>query len=110
MLKIGGLYRTRTRGMDENPFNKCQIGYLTHIHITFTEATCKCVVNHSSLWNSYIDESIEALLPFCGVSPCLRDTVFQSVSEKNRLFAYAKTKPQISCAVTAQLISAFVFA
>ena len=26
------------------------------------------------------------------------------------VFAYAKTKPQISCAVTAQLISAFVFA
>ena len=30
--------------------------------------------------------------------------------EKNWLFAYVKTKPQISCAVTAQLISAFVFA
>ena len=29
---------------------------------------------------------------------------------ENRIFAYAKTKPQISCAVTAQLISAFVFA
>ena len=29
--------------------------------------------------------------------------------EKNGFFAYAKTKMQISCAVTAQLISAFVF-
>ena len=29
---------------------------------------------------------------------------------RNRIFAYAKTKTQISCAVTAQLISAFVFA
>ena len=29
---------------------------------------------------------------------------------ENLIFAYAKTKPQISCAVTAQLISAFVFA
>ena len=29
---------------------------------------------------------------------------------ENRIFAYAKTKPQISCMVTAQLISAFVFA
>ena len=29
---------------------------------------------------------------------------------ENQIFAYAKTKPQISCAVTAQLISAFVFA
>ena len=28
----------------------------------------------------------------------------------NLLFVYAKTKAQISCAVTAQLISAFVFA
>ena len=30
--------------------------------------------------------------------------------EKTGFFAYAKTKAQISCAVTAQLISAFVFA
>ena len=30
--------------------------------------------------------------------------------KKTRLFAYAKTKAQISCAVTAQLICAFVFA
>ena len=29
---------------------------------------------------------------------------------KKKIFAYAKTKTQISCAVTAQLISAFVFA
>ena len=29
---------------------------------------------------------------------------------ENRIFAYAKTKTQISCAVTAQLISVFVFA
>ena len=29
---------------------------------------------------------------------------------KKRLFAYAKTKTQISCAVTAQLICAFVIA
>ena len=31
------------------------------------------------------------------------------VMRKIRLSAYAKTKPQISCAVTAQLISVFVF-
>ena len=30
--------------------------------------------------------------------------------EKNRLFAYAKTKTQISFAITAKLISVFVFA
>ena len=31
-------------------------------------------------------------------------------SLETRLFAYVKTKAQVSCAVTAQLISAFVFA
>ena len=29
---------------------------------------------------------------------------------ENQIFAYAKTKAQINCAVTAQLISAFIFA
>ena len=33
-----------------------------------------------------------------------------AASWENKRFAYAKTKTQISCAVTAQLISAFVFA
>ena len=36
--------------------------------------------------------------------------IIWATSWENRLFAYAKTKTQISCAVTAQLISAFVFA
>ena len=31
-------------------------------------------------------------------------------SRENKIFVYVKTKAQISCAVTAQLISAFVFA
>ena len=31
-------------------------------------------------------------------------------TQENRILAYAKTKMQISCAVTAQLISPFVFA
>ena len=35
--------------------------------------------------------------------------LLDSTSYGNLLFAYAKTKAQISCAVTAQLISAFVF-
>ena len=33
-----------------------------------------------------------------------------AASQENRIFAYAKTKAQISFAVTAKLISAFVFA
>ena len=38
-----------------------------------------------------------------------RRVVIWAATWENRIFAYAKTKPQISC-VTAQLISAFVFA
>ena len=42
---------------------------------------------------------------------CLDQGDFDELSNlSNRLFAFAKTKTQISCAVTAQLISAFVFA
>ena len=33
-----------------------------------------------------------------------------AATSENQQFAYAKPKAQISCAVTAQLISAFVFA
>ena len=36
--------------------------------------------------------------------------IFWAVSWEKKIFAYAKTKAQISCTVTAQLISAFVFA
>ena len=46
--------------------------------------------------------------------PCIIDplgpTFIRAVSWENLLFAYAKTKTQISFAVTAKLISAFVFA
>ena len=35
---------------------------------------------------------------------------FEPLREKNQQFAYAKTKMQISFAITAKLISAFVFA
>ena len=36
--------------------------------------------------------------------------LYEPYREKTGFLAYAKTKAQISCAVTAQLISAFVFA
>ena len=39
-----------------------------------------------------------------------KNKVFEPCHERNLHFAYAKTKTQISCAVAAQLISAFVFA
>ena len=40
----------------------------------------------------------------------LRTTYIEPCLEKNRIFTYAKTKAQISFAVAAKLISAFVFA
>ena len=39
----------------------------------------------------------------------VRVVLFEPRREKNRLFTYAKTKTQISFAVTTKLISAFVF-
>ena len=42
------------------------------------------------------------------LSECLE--LKKAASQENRIFVYAKTKAQVSCAVTAQLISAFVFA
>ena len=44
-----------------------------------------------------------------GRAGCIHFTIWAAASE-NQQPAYAKTKTQISCAVTAQLISAFVFA
>ena len=41
---------------------------------------------------------------------CLNFGTYLMCHVKNRIFAYAKTKTQIRCAVTVQLISAFVFA
>ena len=42
--------------------------------------------------------------------PCPAQVVYEPRREKTGFFAYAKTKTQISFAVTAKLISAFVFA
>ena len=44
------------------------------------------------------------------VSSFLSSTSVRAATWENRFFAYAKTKTQISFAVTAKLISAFVFA
>ena len=41
---------------------------------------------------------------------CRAAVFIVSLVTRGRIFAYAKTKAQISCAVTAQMISAFVFA
>ena len=42
--------------------------------------------------------------------PCLVNSIYYHLSLEDRTTAYAKTKAQISCAVTAQLISTFVYA
>ena len=41
---------------------------------------------------------------------CFQPKTFEPRHEKKQIFAYVKTKAQNSCAVAAQLISAFVFA
>ena len=47
----------------------------------------------------------------CRLGTCLTTTLqYMSLVMRNKIFAYAKTKTQISFAVTVKLISAFVFA
>ena len=58
---------------------------------------------------SNIQYSAEIIYRFCSLSS-KNINVTNDASWENRIFALAKTKAQISCAVTAQLISAFVFA
>ena len=45
-----------------------------------------------------------------GVHPIIGIIALSSYSLENQIFGFAKTKTHISCAVTAQLISDFVFA
>ena len=68
------------------------------------------------LFKSYCDNQNEAEMLFVFMI-CIEhveckycQSIFELRYEKKRLFVYAKTKMQISCTVTAQLISAFVFA
>ena len=62
----------------------------------------------------FVADSFESLQVFCSWSEDMHyyrvPTQFEPCREKTGFFAYAKTKPQISFAVTAKLISAFVFA
>ena len=45
-----------------------------------------------------------------GVGMCVNITKMSHIVTKNQIFAYAKTRAHISLAVSAKLISAFVFA
>ena len=68
-------------------------------HCFFANGLFRCFSNmlkHEGI-NSYSFVAKSSI-----IEPCYEKNVF--------FFAYAKTKTQISCAVTAQLISAFVFA
>ena len=67
-----------------------------YIHIPF-------IYKHNPCF--YIKIQIMISVPFSIGFECTH-----SVRKPDEIFAYAKTKTQISCAVTAQLISAFVFA
>ena len=64
--------------------------------LAFGSVELSLVMQFSLLWNNKIRISTTV-------------SIWASLWE-NRFFAYAKTKTQISCAVTSQLISAFVFA
>ena len=52
----------------------------------------------------------EQVCQLCQFLDYVHGHIFEPSHEKNNNLHYAKTKTQISCAVTAQLISAFVFA
>ena len=56
------------------------------------------------VWNLFLCQLI------CSCLCLIHFSLYEPRHEKNRIFAYAKTKTQISFAVTAKLISAFVFA
>ena len=69
-------------------------------------------VNATHLEQKYVLNALMKLGPGCSFGAQQQSwtsyTIWATFWE-NRIFAYAKTKAQISCAVTAQLISAFVF-
>ena len=49
-------------------------------------------------------------MPTSYIATMTETDIKRVAARENQQSSYAKTKPQISCAVTAQLISAFVFA
>ena len=70
-----------------------------------TSDSCEC--QHHGLWNM---SPVMRKQGFCICeNKCAADQIWAATWE-NRIFAYAKTKTQISFTVTAKLISAFVFA
>ena len=70
--------------------------------------SCKCVAGLNSCTCIFHKEGWWVQIVCCCLSILSEENVPRH--EETRFFAYAKTKTQISCAVTAQLISAFVFA
>ena len=62
-------------------------------------------------WPSYSFWNRKLMLLYAQKSLAVLHDIYKwAASWENRIFAYAKTKTQISFAVTAKLISAFVFA
>ena len=79
-------------------------------HVEKKKSTIADVENCVKCWNNgkYIHSPSEIILSFFQV--VVRGLPTLCCVMRKPDFAYAKTKPQISCAVTAQLISDFVFA
>ena len=81
-------------------------------NVTVASNYCRSPDNGTVPWCYTNDTDVRwdnCNVPICRGMNCSGKTILSRVL-KNRLFAYAKTKTQISFAVTAKLISAFVFA
>ena len=73
------------------------------------QATYMCIDHTPGERHGYLRMIGESVIELW-LSLWIQPTYKQQITLENQQHAYAKTKTQISCAVTAQLISVFVFA
>ena len=65
------------------------------------------------IWGNYCNGDVSVMVHakwWCALIEVFQNKVIWAATWENRIFAYAKTKTQISFAVTAKLINVFVFA
>ena len=78
--------------------------------LMFYQATRELLSPYDPVWKFCTVKSVIFLSFWQGMFSQKLSVISEPHHEKNRIFAWAKTKTQISFAVTAKLISAFVFA
>ena len=66
--------------------------------------------NKMHLMNISCDKNLNEIVVFLLLHLINKETILILFAREKQQFVFAKTKTQISCAVTAQLIRAFVFA